>query len=408
MSAAGLGERLRQARVWAGYSQQEAADALGIPRELISYWENERRTPSFAQLTELAAVYDTTTGYLLGYEAASGLADEHALLYRDLPAWAPRTRAGVRRWLAFLDDWADLLEDVGDPLPGRAIPPKRAWRAKNAMTDLRSARRLADEVRDHYDLGDDAIPDLVAFLDQIGVLVYRAPLEPIEDGGVSGAFYNHRRLGYCILVNTHTTAGRQLFTLAHEFAHALFHYRETGVVSRADARDARERFADAFASYFLVPTGGLRRLVERDHGGVLGPFEVVRLQRYFRVSYAMMLYRLRNEGLLTLEQFDEYKQYSPSQLARQLGYDARDYMSFPEATEISLGTYPVSVLERVRSLVRSDDLSPPAAASLLRVSQDVIFDSLLASPQPAAPDELREFDELREAQALAAGRRTPY
>ncbi len=55
-----LGERLQKAREWAGLSQQQAADSLGVAREVISYWENGRRFPPLAQMDRLAAAYGTT------------------------------------------------------------------------------------------------------------------------------------------------------------------------------------------------------------------------------------------------------------------------------------------------------------------------------------------------------------
>jgi IrrE N-terminal-like domain len=82
-----------------------------------------------------------------------------------------------------------------------------------------------------------------------------------SEGG-SGAFYNHPKLGYSILVNADTAPGRQTFTMAHEFAHALFHYPTVGVISRKGDRDPKERFTDAFAAHFFVPSGALRELSE--------------------------------------------------------------------------------------------------------------------------------------------------
>ena len=395
MSAvAGLGARLRQAREQAGFSQQEVAEAIGVARELISYWENERRTPGLGQLGRLADVLGMSTGHLLGDEPMPAPDQEHALLYRDLDARAVRTRAEVRRWLAFLDDWADLREECADHLPGRAVPANPAWRAPGPVTDSRRAATLAAEVRAYYGLGSDAIPDLAAFLDQHGVLVYRAWLDRLEDGGVSGAFYNHSRLGACVLVNANTTPGRQAFTLAHEFAHALFHYQDRGLISRAGDPDRKERLADDFAAHFLVPSDKLRDLVTRRGDRVSSPFEVIRLQRYFRVSYATMLNRLRSTGLLTPEQYDEYRRYSPSSLADPLGLDCDEYRPPTDPQGVTLAAYPASVLERVQALVREEELGLGAAASLLRVSQEEIADELLAAPEQAKEEEEREFAEL--------------
>jgi hypothetical protein len=108
----------------------------------------------------------------------------------------------------------------------------------------------------------------------------------------------------------------------------------------------------------------------------------------------MLLYRLFSEGLLDHEQYQSYKELSPHDLAFRLGLDPGDYQHQPEARGITLATYPASVLSRVRSLIDIEELSPAAAASLLRVPHDVILEELLTSPARAAPVEKREFEEL--------------
>ena len=407
-AAPGLGARLRQARDLAGYSQHEIADVLGAAREVVSYWENDRRTPSAVQLTRLAEAYGVTTGSLLGTEPAPVATEEHELVYRGLRAQPARTKAGVRRWLGFLDEWADLLTECGEELPGRAAPPKREWRAAEAITDSRLVPRLAEDVRAHYELGSDAIPDLLAFLDQEGGLVYRAALDPIGDGmGISGAFYNHPRLGASILVNTNTTPGRQAFTLAHEFAHALFHYQLRGVVSRAGDPDRAERFADAFAAHFLVPGGALRKSVgQLPNGRVDSPFDVVVLHRHFRVSYATMLVRLRSEGLLSQQDYGAHQGYSPSRLAARLGFPLDEYHRPQDAPGTTLASYPASVLDRTAALVGDGQLTPAAAADLLQVSVEEVLGELLAVPEPAEATESREFAELPEPMPVRGRERT--
>jgi Zn-dependent peptidase ImmA (M78 family) len=130
------------------------------------------------------------------------------------------------------------------------------------------------------------LPNLYALLDEREVLVYRAAMGRLdrEPESISGAFYNHPELGYCILVNTDTAPGRQSFTLAHEWAHALFHYAKGGIICRSKDTDPLERFADAFAASFLVPGKELRRLASE----FMNPLEALKLAQYFSVSYAMI------------------------------------------------------------------------------------------------------------------------
>jgi Zn-dependent peptidase ImmA (M78 family)/transcriptional regulator with XRE-family HTH domain len=400
-----LGTNLRQARELAEFSQQEIADVLGVVRETVSYWENDRRVPGAGQLARLAEAYGVTTRSLLGMESPPVADEDHELIYRALRGQTALTKAGVRRWLVFLDEWADLLQECDIALPGRARPPKREWRAAQPIRDSRLAPRLAQDVRDYYSLGTDAIPDLLAFHDRQGVLVYRVALDPIgDDEGVSGATYNHPRLGACILVNTATTPGRQTFTLVHELAHGLFHYQERAIISRLGDPDRTERFADAFAAHFLVPGDALRQQVAQlPYQKVSSAFDVVDLQRSFRVSYATMLNRLRGESLLSADQYREYRDYSPSNLAKRLGlvHDKRNASRYLPG--ISLGCYPTSVLDRVDALIRSDNLTPGGAADLLQVAQEEILLDLLAKPAPATENESREFTELP---APASVRRT--
>lgn len=389
----GLGNRLKERRDRAGLTQGEAARAVRVPRELVSMWETEARNPSMGQVGELARLYRVNAAYLLGEEELDEKL-EREVLFRDLPGNS-MVRLELERWLDFLDGWAELLEDMGARLPGPGKPPKR-FKDMGQVTDARRAPTLAAEVRDEYGLGSGSIPDLYAFLDEWGVLVYRAALGSIDEGGVSGAFYNHPRLGYCVLVNYDTTLGRQAFTLAHEFAHALFHYPSGGLVSWKGYKDPKERFADAFASHFLVPTKQLKRLAkdEEQRGGP-DAYEALRLASYFRVSYATLLIRLREEGMIDGEYYDWIKGHSPSRMAWYMGMDS-DEFNIPEHRMLYLERYPVSVIERVRRAVEDGYVSPSQAAGLLDVDVHTLQQKILqfSDPPPAEEEERREFEEL--------------
>ncbi|MDP9409824.1 MAG: XRE family transcriptional regulator [Actinomycetota bacterium] len=391
----GLGDRLRERRDRAGLTQAAAARAIGAKRELVSMWETEARVPSLRQLKELARLYQANVGYLLGEEELDEKRERGAL-YGEL-AWDAEARLEVERWLDFLDDWAEFLKDVGQELPGPSRPPRDLDEGR-IVADARRAPKLAAIVREYYWMDMDAVPDLYAFLEEVGVLVYRASLGDIGRGhdGVSGAFYNHPKLGYCILVNADTTPGRQAFTLAHEFAHALFHYPTVGVISRKGDRDPKERFADAFAAHFLVPGSALRALSRHswEENGV-EPYRAVSLAAYFRVSYATLLYRLLQEGLIPKWNYEDLKEYSPRSMAEQLGLNAQ-FFSIPERRPLYLERYPISVIEWVRWAIEEEELSDAQAAGLLDV--DVVTFrhqiGLIFDPPEASEEEEQEFDEL--------------
>lgn len=49
-------------------SQPELADALGVNKGTISYWENDLKEPTAPNIVKIAKFFAVTTDYLLGLE----------------------------------------------------------------------------------------------------------------------------------------------------------------------------------------------------------------------------------------------------------------------------------------------------------------------------------------------------
>ncbi len=69
----GFAERLKQLREAKGYSQEDLAHKLGIPRSSLSHYErtdlpeDEERTPRRDRLKKLADFFEVPIDYLLGH-----------------------------------------------------------------------------------------------------------------------------------------------------------------------------------------------------------------------------------------------------------------------------------------------------------------------------------------------------
>ncbi len=382
-----LGTRLQRSRSRSALSQSKVASVLGVTRELVSMWENDQRTPGLRRLEDLAALYRVSLDYLMGEAPMSGPL-EPDLLYRGMDPGVEERRA-VDGWLRFLDDWAELLSYLGDEerLGGLARPPRALDQGQ--VTDSRVAPTLALRVRDHYNLGRGPLPNLYSFLDQVGVLVVRATLGSIgRDGGISGAFLNHPKLGYCILVNANTSRGRQAFTLAHEFAHALYHYPARALISRKeDQQDPKEKFADTLASHLLVPAKPLRKLLDnRPSPSRIQGYEVLQFAAYFGVSYSAMLHSLRRDRIVNFEHHAELGEHSPTKMAEHLGLDSADF-DVPKRKSVFAERYPLSVLYRTWQAVEQAEISESQAADCLHLPLAELQRALkLLSYPPAATD----------------------
>ncbi|MDP9178153.1 MAG: ImmA/IrrE family metallo-endopeptidase [Gemmatimonadota bacterium] len=181
---------------------------------------------------------------------------------------------------------------------------------------------------------------------------------------VDGIFTRLANDKACVGVNVDKWVFRQVFTVVHEYAHAIL---DSGLQSElCDTSQGwrpaeqhlyanRELRANQFAAVFLVPQEALVSYVEsrgmirytRERGRHvtgLSPVELVRAQDYFGVSSEMLLWRLQNENLLNATErrtvHQELLRHGVMNIARGLGYQWRSRAQpFTRAHELALAGY---------------------------------------------------------------------
>jgi transcriptional regulator with XRE-family HTH domain len=213
-----LGELLRRARERTGLSQAAAATAVGLNRVVLSYYESGQRQPALPVASALARLYGLSLVELL--EEMEAKSERTELLFRAAPAeLSDRARASMGQFSSVVGAYVDLVQDLSGELPGKGASPLPAARPAAGRRD---AARLARDVRVHIGVGDGPIGDHLFEIADDVALVFRLPLGERDGISPSGFFYNHPRVGFCITVNSEVSLGRQVFTLAHELAHAFF------------------------------------------------------------------------------------------------------------------------------------------------------------------------------------------
>ncbi len=63
-----IGSKIRNARIDAGYTQERAAEALGVSRQTVSNWENERSYPDIVSVIRMSEMYSISLDLLLKEE----------------------------------------------------------------------------------------------------------------------------------------------------------------------------------------------------------------------------------------------------------------------------------------------------------------------------------------------------
>lgn len=71
-----IGSKIKKSRMESGLTQEQAAEALGISRQTISNWENEKSYPDIVSVLKMSDLYNVSLDYLLkGEQAMSSYMD---------------------------------------------------------------------------------------------------------------------------------------------------------------------------------------------------------------------------------------------------------------------------------------------------------------------------------------------
>jgi len=99
-----LGEKLRKAREYVGFSQDEVASFLKVPRTAVTNMENGQRKVEALELKRLADLYRQPVSHFTSddEEASSALPTDVAHLARQAVALSPKDREELGRFADFL------------------------------------------------------------------------------------------------------------------------------------------------------------------------------------------------------------------------------------------------------------------------------------------------------------------
>lgn len=234
-------------------------------------------------------------------EVATALADALGVPVHYLSRNEPFTVEGVefrtkstksRRKMAEIE--AQLRNHLGAYLEvERALNlPSVEWdRPRGAPypvgADVGDTDRAAVNLRAHWGLGSEPIPNLAELIEEHGIKVLS--VEMAKDDGLLARIRHRNGTSPVIVVNRTKPGERQRFTLGHELGHLVMH-----VAPGVDTEGAAHRFAEAF----LMPADTLWAEIGR-HRSSMGGKELFDLKHRFGVSVQALTYRCRHLGIFS-------------------------------------------------------------------------------------------------------------
>jgi len=283
-----IGSRLKLARAAAGLSLRDLEHQLDglVTAQAIGKYERDEMMPSSSVLIALAKALGVTEDYLLNPAEVELIAVE----FRKQKLTSPRDDATVRaRILSEVERYLEIEQIVHLDTHQAVLPKRRVVRT------FEDVERAAAALREEWQLGDDAIPNLCELLEEKGIKICAISL-PLKVSGVQAVVNTADREKLpVIVVNADHPGERQRFTVAHELGHLWLSAKED-----LDIEAACHRFGGAF----LLPADVLRRDIGKMRRAVTA-LELFELKRLFGVSAQAIAYRCKDLGIISQPAYAE-------------------------------------------------------------------------------------------------------
>jgi Zn-dependent peptidase ImmA (M78 family) len=248
----------------------------------ISKFERGEATPTSKSLIQLARAFNTPIEFFFRPDTVT-LGE---LEYRK------RSSLGKKQLERIKADVLDNVERFIELLSLFPKPPVTAFEnpvnLAGPIASLDQVEQVALEVRDAWQLGRDAIPNLADLLEERGIFVLVTDADGYSKFDGLAARVNGFPL---IVVGAGWPGDRQRFTLAHELGHLVLGEHLTDGI---DNEVACNRFAGAF----LAPKGAVINELgnRRNH---IEWRELYQLKHEFGLSMLAWVYRARDVGVIT-------------------------------------------------------------------------------------------------------------
>ena len=283
-----INQRIRQARMISGFSQDEVVQALigrgmVLTKAALSKYERGTSTPRASLLKHLGAVLNVPAEYFLRETEVS------------IEWLAFRKRADVstrdqERFQAMAVERVEAYVQLRDSL---SIDPPPPFPLRMTVGTPEEAEGAAEQLRKDWNLDDLPIESMAELIeDHEGIVVQLEGSETSVDGLAGVANKSHA----VVVVDPSVSDDRKRFTLAHELGHLVMNTE-----SVTDTKQ-QERLAHRFASAFLVPAGIARKELGSKRTRL--SFEELKILKVkYGLSMQAWIFRAHDSGIIDEQHF---------------------------------------------------------------------------------------------------------
>lgn len=269
--------RLRLARDVEKMSQTALAERISVTPAAVSQFESGETSPSEDKLASMADVLGVPVAFL-----RLPMTDTHEGFFRSLR----KSTVAERRWARSL---AHLVHDLAvEPVAAASLAPLDLPHLPVDTLDPESDQVIeaARSVREAWGVPSGPIDDVVALLEQHGLLVIRLSLESADVDAFSLPFADRPVV---VLSDNKSDRGRSRFDAAHELGHLVMHGTSVWGVKEVEIQ------AHRFAAEFLMPEADIRHELPKTADWP----RLFALKQRWHVSLAALLMRAKTLDVMS-------------------------------------------------------------------------------------------------------------
>lgn len=308
------GKRLKNARLFRGLTLTELADHTGISKQSISLYENERNTPEHERVQVLASTLNFPYEFFFQTDACETVTE--VTYFRSLASATKMSRTAQSIKLEYVAKTYEVLLNYIDfphiNLPEISFDGNDDEFDDKCIEDTQQQiESIAQQVREHWGIGDAPIKNLQFLLEKNGIIVtgFNTQEDKI-DAFSQRTIIGNRDMYFIAVALGERPEGRIRFDMAHELGHILLHpWSENLDLITKEEFKAREKQANMFASAFLLPKSSFSRDVQA-YPTDLKYYQF--LKKKWKASIQAMVYRSNQLGIITDNQF----QYMMRQISK--------------------------------------------------------------------------------------------
>ncbi len=351
-----FGQRLKAARVMAGLSMDALVTKMGhrVSKQAISKYENNLMFPDSSILIALSNALGVKSDYFFSqYEIAIdsiNFRKKAALGKKTVESLKARIKDTIERYSELESFFSDSLP-FANPLSDCVI---------SSLDDIREA---AMELRKAWGLGSEGpIGYVIDCLEEHSIRVLEIDGSDGFDGlsgWVNGSPF--------IILNSAAPSDRKRLTTLHEFAHLALRFSD----SLSDSE--REKLCHSFGGVFLLP----RDVLIKELGSKrleISFFELDRLKKQYGISMQAIMYRARQEGIIS--------EYVYESFSREIS--ARNWRK-KEPNNYPIDEKPLRFQQLLHRAISEEMISVSKAAYLANTSIEAIRRQRLLKDDTAHP-----------------------